>query len=104
MICAGSTWSFLFIFHVILLFASWMPGTAVVTYHRNFTNCYRTVWKISKIRRRFGSDGEITMMDKEAYAVLLSRGYTPGGHYWDYYPGSISFCQVTATHSKISHL
>ena len=30
-----------------------------------------------------------------------STARCPGGHYWDYYPGTLSLCQVTATHLKI---
>ena len=32
-----------------------------------------------------------------------NRAHHPGGHYWDYYPGTLCYSQVAGTHLKIRH-
>ena len=33
----------------------------------------------------------------------FNKAYHPGGHYWEYYPGALSWSQGTATHLKLRH-
>ena len=35
--------------------------------------------------------------------IRMIKACHPGGHYWCYYPGTLSLSQFTTTHSKIGH-
>ena len=42
-------------------------------------------------------------LQSQAYFLEDSKACHPGGHYWDYYPGTLSLSQVTAPHLKAGH-